>query len=241
MNAQAQHARNGRLHLALLALPLLALLLLIPMTALAHGVSARDAGYVANVRGAHFWPFLYLGAKHMVTGYDHLLYLAGVVFLLQRLKDVAIYATLFALGHSITLLGAVMAGWHANTYLVDAVIGLSVVYKGFENIGGWRKLHWKLDARAAVLGFGLVHGLGLATKLQDLSLSRNGLLPNLVAFNVGVEVGQVLALTVIVLLFALWRRTAGFPRAIYPANLALICAGFVLFGLQLSGWLMGAS
>jgi hypothetical protein len=215
------------------------LVLLVPAAALAHGVSTRDAGFVAGVEGVHFWPFVYLGAKHMVTGYDHLLYLAGVVFLLRQLKDVAIYATLFALGHSLTLLAAVLAGWHANAYLVDAVIGLSVVYKGFENIGGFREVGWKLDPRAAVFGFGLVHGLGLATKLQDLHLSPDGLFVNLLAFNIGVEVGQVLALTVMVLLFALWRRSPNFGRAVFPANVALMCAGFVLFGYQLSGWALG--
>jgi HupE / UreJ protein len=208
---------------------------LLPALAFGHGVSTRDAGFVAGVEGAHFWPFVYLGAKHMVTGYDHLLFLAGVIFLLRQLKDVAIYATLFAIGHSITLLGAVMAGWHANAYLVDAVIGLSVVYKGFENIGGFREVGWKLDPRAAVLGFGLVHGLGLATKLQELNLSPDGLFVNLVAFNIGVELGQIAALSVMVLLFALWRRSPGFERAVYPANVALMCAGFVLFGYQLAG------
>lgn len=208
---------------------------LLPALAFGHGVSTRDAGFVAGAEGVHFWPFVYLGAKHMVTGYDHLLFLAGVIFLLRRLKDVAIFATLFAIGHSITLLGAVMAGWHANTYLVDAVIGLSVVYKGFENIGGFREIGWKLDPRAAVFGFGLVHGLGLATKLQDLHLSKDGLFINLLAFNIGVELGQVTALTVMVLLFALWRRSAHFDRAVYPANVLLMCAGFLLFGYQLSG------
>jgi len=184
----------------------------------------------------HFLPFAYLGAKHMVTGYDHLLFLAGVIFLLGRLKDVVVYASLFAFGHTITLLGAVLLGFQANPYIVDAIIGLSVVYKGFENIDGFRHLGWRLDPRGAVLGFGLVHGLGLATKLQDLKLSANGLAANLVGFNLGVELGQLAALSIMVLLFAGWRNTRSFQPAIVPANIALMVAGFLLFGYQLAGY-----
>ena len=209
-----------------------------PALALAHGVSGHAAEFVTSARGVHAGPFFYLGAKHMVTGYDHLAFLAGVIFLLHRLRDVALYASLFALGHSITLLGAVLAGWRADPHLVDAVIGLSVVYKGFENIGGLRAIGWKLDPRAAVLGFGLVHGLGLATKVQDLDPSPDGLAANLVAFNVGVELGQLAALTVMVLLFALWRRSRSFDRAIVPANGLLMVAGFLLAGYQLAGHLL---
>lgn len=221
-------------------IPLLSALLLagLPLIALAHGVSGRDAGFVMQAEGVHLGPFAYLGAKHMVTGYDHLAFLAGVIFLLHRLRDVVIFASLFALGHTITLLGAVLGGWQADAYLVDAVIGLSVVYKGFENIGGLKALGWKLDARAAVFGFGLVHGLGLATKVQALEPSKDGLVLNLIAFNVGVELGQVAALSVMVLLFALWRSTPGFSRAILPANTVLMAVGFLLFGYQLSGFLL---
>jgi hypothetical protein len=211
---------------------------LIPVVALAHGVSSRDASFVAAVQGVNFWPFTYLGAKHMVTGYDHLAFLAGVIFLLHRLRDVALYASLFAIGHSITLLTAVLLGYRANPYIVDAVIGLSVVYKGFENIDGFRNWRWRMDPRAAVLGFGLVHGLGLATKLQELQLSRAGLATNLVAFNFGVELGQLAALSIMVLLFSLWRGTAGFRPSIYPANVALITVGLLLFGYQIAGYLL---
>jgi hypothetical protein len=213
-----------------------ALLLALPALALAHGVSGADASFVSRIKGVAFGPFAYLGAKHMVTGYDHLAFLAGVIFLLRRLKDVAIYASLFALGHTITLLSAVLLGYGANAHLVDAVIGLSVVYKGFENIGGLRAIGWKLDPRAAVFGFGLVHGLGLATKLQELRMSPDGLATNLVAFNFGVELGQLAALSVMVLLFALWRSTRSFERAVVPANTLLMAAGFILFGYQLAGY-----
>jgi hypothetical protein len=213
---------------------------ILPAIALAHGVSSRDASFVTGVQGVNFGPFMYLGAKHMVTGYDHLAFLAGVIFLLYRLRDVAVYASLFALGHSVTLLGAVLLGYRANPFIVDAIIGLSVVYKGFENTGGFRNLKWSLDPRAAVLGFGLVHGLGLATKLQELRLSREGLAANLVAFNVGVEFGQIAALAVMVLLFSLWRRWSGFQAAVVPANVLLMTVGFILFGYQLAGYLLAA-
>ena len=211
--------------------------LALPLLALAHGVSSRDAQFVAAVQGVNFMPFLYLGAKHMVTGYDHLAFLAGVIFLLYRLRDVALYASLFALGHSITLLAAVLLGYRANPYIVDAIIGLSVVYKGFENIDGFRALRWRLDPRAAVFGFGLAHGLGLATKLQELQLSREGLATNLIGFNLGVELGQLAALAVMVLLFTLWRGTRSFRPSIYPANVLLMIVGLLLCGYQLAGYL----
>jgi HupE / UreJ protein len=212
------------------------LLLVVPGLAIAHGVSNRDASFVSAVQGVNFGPFAYLGAKHMVTGYDHLAFLAGVIFLLYRLRDVAVYASLFALGHSMTLLGAVLLGFRANPFMVDAIIGLSVVYKGFENIGGFQRWRWRIDPRAAVLGFGLVHGLGLATKLQELQLSREGLATNLVAFNLGVELGQLAALSIMVLLFTWWRRRSDFQASIFPANVVLLSVGFVLCGYQLAGY-----
>ena len=211
---------------------------LLPLLAAAHGVSSRDAQFVAAVQGVNFMPFVYLGAKHMVTGYDHLAFLAGVIFLLYRLRDVALYASLFALGHSATLLLAVLLGYRANPFIVDAIIGLSVVYKGFENLDGFRNLRWRLDPRATVFAFGLVHGLGLATKLQELQLSRDGLAANLVGFNIGVELGQLAALSVMVLLFTLWRSTRSFRPSIQPANIVLMTVGLVLCGYQLTGYLL---
>jgi hypothetical protein len=172
----------------------------------------------------------------MVTGYDHLLFLAGVIFFLYRLKDVALYVTLFAVGHSVTLLVGVLAGIHANAYIVDAIIGLSVVYKAFENIGGFRRLGIAFDTRAAVLLFGFAHGFGLSTKLQDLSLSADGLVPNMIAFNIGVELGQFAALGLILLAFNLWRRSATFVRSAYATNVLIMAAGFALFGYQMTGY-----
>jgi len=205
----------------------------------AHGVAEGDKGFIETVSGPQIGPFLYLGAKHMVTGYDHLLFLLGVIFFLYRMRQVALYVTLFALGHSTTLIAGVLLGTQVSAHLVDAVIGLSVVYKALDNLGAWRRwLGWQPDARAAVLLFGLVHGLGLATKLQDFALSPDGLVANLIAFNVGVEIGQLLALAAILIVMGYWRRTASFARHAFAANVVLMSAGFMLFGLQMTGFFL---
>ena len=206
----------------------------------AHAVTGSDADFLKSVSGAHIGPFLYLGAKHMVTGYDHLLFLFGVIFFLYRLRDVAVYVTCFAVGHSITLLFGVLSGIHVNPYLVDALIGLSVVYKAFDNLDGFRTLFgWQPNAKAAVFAFGLIHGFGLATKLQDFALSSKGLIVNMISFNVGVEIGQLLALAVILSFMVAYRRTSGFIRHAVLANVLLMTAGFVLVGYQLAGYVLG--
>lgn len=213
---------------------LLALAAIAP--AWAHGVAGGDASYLESITGVQFFPLMYLGAKHMVTGYDHLLFLAGVIFFLYRLKDVALYVTLFAVGHSVTLLLGVLAGIHANAHVVDAIIGLSVVYKALENIGAFKRMGVNIDPRAAVLLFGLAHGFGLSTKLQELSLSSHGLVGNIIAFNLGVELGQFAALALILLAFRLWRQSGTFVRGAYAANVLIMAAGFVLFGYQMVGY-----
>jgi hypothetical protein len=207
--------------------------------AAAHNIGGTDAAFVAGARGPDPVPFAYLGAKHMVTGYDHLLFLVGVIFFLFRLRQIALYVSLFSLGHSITLLAGVFFDLHVDPRLVDAVIGLSVSYKAFDNLGGFRTLFGvQPDPRAAVLGFGLIHGFGLATKLQALELNREGLLANLVAFNIGVEIGQFLALALILLAMTLWRRTPAFRPTAAGANVLLMLAGFVLAGQQLAGYFL---
>lgn len=220
------------------ALPALAIAaLLIAAPALAHDVAEGDKAFVSGIDGPAVIPFLYLGAKHMVTGYDHIAFLVGVVFYLARLKDVVLYVSLFTLGHSITLLGGVLLGVGANAYVIDAIIGLSVVYKGVENIGGLRRLGLGFDPRWAVLIFGLFHGMGLATKVLDLGMSRNGLLINLVSFNIGVELGQVIVLTLVVLLLGTWRGSASFRRYGLAANMLLIGVGIALTAVQVQGYL----
>ena len=202
----------------------------------AHGVSSKDARYLLSLDGAAPIPLLYLGAKHMVTGYDHLLFLVGVIFFLYRLKDIMLYVSLFTVGHSVTLLGGALGGVRASAFLVDAVIGLSIVYKGFENMGGFKALGFQPNTRVAVFAFGLVHGFGLATKLQEYSLSRNGLITNIVSFNGGVEIGQFLALTAVLIGLGYWRTRSGYLRHAYATNAALMAAGFVLTGYQLTGF-----
>lgn len=211
--------------------------LLIPTPAAAHNVSKRDATFVQSNHGAAIAPFLYLGAKHMVTGYDHLAFLVGVIFFLYRLKDVVLYVSLFTAGHSITLLAGVLGGIHANPYLIDAIIGLSVVYKAFDNMDGFRRLlGFEPNTKLAVLIFGLFHGFGLATKLQQLDLSKNGLVTNILSFNVGVEVGQVLALTAVLIALSFWRTRSGFLRHAFATNTALMAVGFLLVGYQIAGY-----
>lgn len=208
----------------------------------AHGVGERDAAFIAQGSGARIGPFLYLGAKHMVTGYDHLLFLFGVIFFLYRLREVALYVTLFAVGHSVTLLAGALSGWQFNPWLIDAIIGLSVAYKAFDNMGGFQKVFGlQPDTKAAVLLFGLAHGLGLATKLHDLKLSTLGLVPNMLAFNVGVELGQMLALSLILMAMTWWRARAAFARQAFVANAILMAAGFALAEYQLAGYLFAGS
>jgi hypothetical protein len=208
----------------------------------AHGVTGKDAVFLQGLDGTAIGPLMYLGAKHMVTGYDHLLFLVGVIFFLYRLKDVLLYVSLFTLGHSLTLLGGVLGGIYANPYLIDAVIGFSVVYKAFENMDGFRRFFgFQPNTRAAVLVFGLFHGFGLSTKLQEFALSPNGLVANIVSFNVGVEIGQGLALTAILIALTYWRTRSGFMRHAFAANAIVMTGGFLLIGYQLSGYFLGVA
>ena len=223
--------------LAIVAATLALLLVLWPAVADAHNVSARDATFVESNQGAAIGPFLYLGAKHMVTGYDHLLFLVGVIFFLYRMKDIVQYVSLFTIGHSVTLLVGVLGQVHANSYIVDAIIGFSVVYKAFDNMGGFRRMFgFQPNTKIAVLVFGLFHGFGLATKLQEFAQAQQHIVPKIIAFNVGVELGQLLALGAILIAMGFWRRTQAFDRQAFAANVALMTCGFVLMGYQLVGY-----
>ena len=203
----------------------------------AHNVAEGDKGYIQESSGTLILPFIYLGAKHMVTGYDHLLFLFGVIFFFYRLKDVGIYVTLFAIGHSTTLLFGVLTGITANAYLIDAIIGLSVVYKALDNLGAFQRwFGFQPNTKAATLIFGFFHGFGLATKIIEFEIAEDGLVPNLLAFNVGVEIGQLLALGAILIVMGFWRRTESFMRHAFAANTLLMTAGFMLVGYQLVGF-----
>lgn len=204
---------------------------------LAHAVAQGDKGYIQEITGINLISFIYLGAKHMVTGYDHLLFLFGVVFFLYKMKHVGIYVSLFAIGHSTTMLAGVYFGWNFSSYLIDAIIGLSVVYKALDNLGAYQR--WfgvQPDTKAATLIFGFFHGLGLATKLLEYDIAPNGLIPNLLAFNVGVEIGQLIALAMILIVMGYWRKTTSFWKHAYTANVVMMSAGFILVGYQMTGY-----
>jgi hypothetical protein len=215
---------------------LLLILLTASGEALAHAVAEGDKGYIQEIYGVQLISFIYLGAKHMVTGYDHILFLLGVVFFLYRMQHIAIYVSLFAIGHSTTMLLGVYFNIGINSYIIDAIIGLSVVYKALDNLGAYQRwFGFQPNTKVATLVFGFFHGFGLSTKIIEYEISPNGLIPNLLAFNVGVEIGQLLALGAILIAMGFWRRTNGFLRHAYTANVAMMCAGFLLFGYQLTG------
>ena len=209
--------------------------------AFAHAVTLGDKGYIQEVTGVHLIPFLYLGAKHMVTGYDHLLFLFGVIFFLYGFKQIATYVSLFAIGHSTTMLLGVAFDFGISSYIIDAIIGFSVVYKALDNLGAFRLwFGFQPSTKAATLIFGFLHGFGLASRIIDYDISPDGLWPNLIAFNVGVEVGQLLALAAILVVMRYWRATASFARQAYAVNVLMMTAGFALMGLQITGYFVAA-
>ncbi len=239
-NSTGYHAlfANRAVALSLSALSLYALSV---AQALAHNVTEGDAGYIQEIWGVKLIPFAYLGAKHMVTGYDHILFLLGVVFFLYKMKDVAIYVSLFAIGHSVTMLAGVWYGWGINAYIIDAIIGLSVVYKALDNMGAYQRwFGFQPNTKAATLIFGLFHGTGLASKILDYKISDDGLLPNLLAFNVGVELGQLAALAVILIVMGYWRKSTNFMRQAYTTNVVMMSMGFMLMGLHITGYFVAA-
>ncbi|MDE0732534.1 MAG: HupE/UreJ family protein [Gammaproteobacteria bacterium] len=215
---------------------------LVSLSAFGHTIEGSDASFVEAIDGPAIFPFMYLGAKHMVTGYDHLLFLVGVIFFLYRPKHVVQYVTLFAAGHSITLLLGVLADLQVNAYLIDAIIGLSIVYKAFENIDGFKRVvKIQPNTKIAVFIFGLFHGLGLATKLQEFELSDNGLVTNIISFNIGVEIGQILALSFVFIVLSLWRTSGSYLRHSFVTNTALMAGGFMLAGYQMSAYFLQPS
>jgi hypothetical protein len=213
------------------------LLMFFSASSFAHGVDSSTEHFLTTTQGSAIVPFLYIGAKHMVTGYDHLLFLIGVIFFLFRPRDILIYVSLFTLGHSVTLLFGVFSHININAYLIDAVIAFSIIYKGFDNLGGFKLLLGKEpNTKIAVLIFGLFHGFGLATKLQDFDLPQEHLITNMIAFNVGVEIGQCIALLFILTLLGFWRRHNSYFTFAKTSNTLLMTGGLVLLGYQLTGY-----
>ena len=233
------HARGARWRISLLHILVGVALAFWSGSAFAHAVAEGDKGYIQEISGVHLMEFMYLGAKHMVTGYDHILFLLGIVFFLYRMKHIALYVSLFAIGHSTTMLLGVFFDFGINSYIIDAIIGFSIVYKALDNLGAFQRwFGFQPNTKAATLIFGFCHGFGLATKIIEYNVSPHGLLPNLLAFNVGVELGQLLALAAILIVMGFWRRTDSFWRHAYTANVVMMTAGFVLIGYQLTGWVV---
>ena len=224
--------------------PVLILALLgVSQVAQAHGISDTDRE--AMLSGGYL-RYVGLGASHMLTGYDHLLFLLGVMFFLTKFKDIVKFITAFTLGHCVTLIGATFLGITMNYFLIDALIALTVVYKGFDNIGGFKKF---FDMKSPnllklVFIFGLIHGFGLSTRLQQLPLGEDSLqlFLRIISFNAGVELGQIAALSVMLLVLAGWRKTASFKRFSGFANVGLLMiGGALLFLVQMHGWLHESS
>lgn len=235
MKTLAEGVRRSSIRLTILTLSMLTLSI---SAAMAHDVTPGDAGYIQEIWGIHIIPFIYLGAKHMITGYDHILFLLGVVFFLYHMRDVTIYVSLFALGHSVTMLLGVWFGWGINAYIIDAIIGLSVVYKALDNLGAFQKwFGFQPNTKAATLIFGLFHGTGLASKILEYQIAEDGLLANLLSFNVGVEVGQLLALFVILIVMGYWRRSPNFLRQAQYANIIMVGLGVLLTYQQVAGFI----
>lgn len=223
----------------LFLLGIMAVILAMIPDAVAHGVTEGDKGYIQESTGRMIIPFIYLGAKHMLTGYDHLLFLFGIIFFLYRLRDVAIYVTLFAVGHSVTLLSAVLMDISVNAFLIDAIIGFSVVYIALDNMKAFQRwFGFQPSTKLAALIFGLFHGFGLATKIIEYEISPDGLIPNLFAFNIGIELGQIMGLALILLAMSYWRRSGRFMSHAYNANVALMAGGFIFVGYQMTGYLI---
>ena len=213
------------------------LLISLSIDVLAHGVDDDTRVFLEQNVGVQFFPFMYIGAKHMFTGYDHILFLVGVIFFLYRSRDVLLYVSMFTVGHSITLFWGVLGYIQINPYLIDAIIGFSVVYKGFDNLDGFIRVFGKQPStKVAVLIFGLFHGFGLATKIQEFGLASQGLVTNLIAFNIGVELGQFMALIFIVIAINFWRNLSSFQRFSSITNTMLMSAGLMLMGLQMTGY-----
>ena len=210
------------------------LLLLLPMIAYAHDVSQSDQEIL--MRGG-LWAYILVGARHMLTGYDHLLFLVGVIFYLDNWKDIVRLITAFTIGHCITLIGATYAGLKVDEHLIDAVIALSVLYKGFENLGGFKKLGTTSpNLLWMVFLFGLIHGLGLSTRLQSFEMLPGQFLAKIICFNIGVEFGQIAALIPIVFIITRWKKYSSYKYFYAIVNWFLVVAGIALFILQMYGY-----
>ena len=208
------------------------MMMVLPIIAHAHGVSPEDQATLAN---GGLLSYIIVGAKHMITGYDHLLFLVGVIFFLKDFKDIVKFVSVFTIGHSITLIFATYFGIKADEHLIDAVIALSVLYKGFENLGGFSKILKTKSPNLLLMVFifGLIHGFGLSTRLQSFDLGEGSFLAKIICFNVGVELGQITALIPIIFIINFWKNKSGYKSFYNITNWFLVFAGIALFIFQL--------
>ncbi|NOQ94167.1 MAG: hypothetical protein GQ547_05990 [Methylophaga sp.] len=211
------------------------MLSLFSQLASAHGMS--EAEKLSIIEGGNL-RYMWLGATHMLSGYDHLAFVFGIIFFLTTFRDIAKYVTAFTLGHSITLIFATFNAIQLNYFIIDAVIALSVCYIAFANIDGFRK-YLNINPpnmMLMIVGLGLIHGFGLSTRLQELPLSADHLLLNIISFNVGIELGQISALALMLILLAAWRKSDAFKTFSLIANYGLIILGTLLFLMQMHGY-----
>ena len=203
--------------------------------AFSHGMTEAEKQTI--IEGGNL-RYIWIGATHMLSGYDHLAFVFGIIFFLTKFKDIVKYITAFTVGHSITLIFATFTALQVNYFLIDAVIALSVCYIAFHNLDGFRKY---IDIKAPnmlamIFGLGLIHGLGLSTRLQELPLNADNLLMNIISFNVGIELGQISALALMLLLIAAFRKSEHFPAFSRISNYTLVLAGAFLFLVQTHGF-----
>ncbi len=232
MALQPLHRNNSSLSSTVTTGIGLMALILFTGNAFAHGMSEADRQIIAD--GGNL-QYLWIGATHMLTGYDHLLFVFGIIFFLSSFRDIIKYVSAFTIGHSITLIYATFQGIQLNYYFIDAIIGLSVCYIAFANIDGFRKYLTinPPNMMLMIIALGLIHGLGLSSRLQELPLDPDSLLMNIISFNIGIELGQIIALTIMLPLISLWRHRHSFKAFSLIANYGLILAGGLLFLMQM--------
>ncbi len=214
-------------------------ILLVPVLVFGHDVSGGDRELLEN---GGLLAYIWVGAKHMLTGYDHLLFLVGVIFFLKEFRQIVRFITAFTLGHSITLISATYLGLTVNEFIIDAIIGLSVFYKGFENLGLFQQT-FKVNPPHLlnmVFVLGLIHGLGLSARLQSFTVEQEGILLKILSFTLGVELGQILALIPIVYFINFRRKKDSFEPFFKAVNTYLILAGIALAAYQISQYISHA-
>ncbi len=208
---------------------------LVTLPVFGHGMSEAERQLI--IEGGNLG-YLWIGAAHMLSGYDHLAFVFGIIFFLTKFKDIVKYVTAFTVGHSITLIIATFTAIQVNVFLIDAVIALSVCYIAFHNLDGFKKVFTVTapNMLAMIFCLGLIHGLGLSTRLQQLPLNADQLLMNIISFNVGIELGQIIALVVMLLVMALFRKSHWFSIGSKLSNYFLLLAGAYLFLVQMHGY-----